>query len=181
MGKCRLATCAPLASVLILSLPAGAQVAAAAPDVCDSGLQSRSTRFVVKGAVVKDKKTGLIWQRCSVGQTWSPSKGCKGEAKEFEWKDLDQAAGKGWRVPTQGELVAIQEVSCAHCDVLERAQNLCTAAIDKGVFPNTPASMYWSTTVYPDKNPGMGFFGEGGGGGSAPADLGMYVRLVRDK
>ncbi|MBI3373929.1 MAG: ABC transporter substrate-binding protein [Betaproteobacteria bacterium] len=139
-------------------------------DSCDSGLASRSTRFVVKGGIAVDKKTGLIWQRCSVGQRWSPNKGCEGEAREFKWTELGRLATGGWRVPTQAELIGIQSTGCED------------AAIDKGVFPNTLATAYWSTTVYANREFfGFAFFGKVGGGGGGPADSGMHVRLVRDK
>ena len=55
---------------------------------------------------VKDKKTGLIWQRCSLGQTWSGTN-CTGTAGTYNWTNALQTAkniGNGWRVPNINEL-----------------------------------------------------------------------------
>ena len=54
-------------------------------------------------------KTGLTWQRCSLGQTWS-GYGCDGEPKAYTWDDAQQAAkavGDGWRVPAASELLGL--------------------------------------------------------------------------
>lgn len=61
----------------------------------------------------RDPATGLIWTRCSLGQTWNGS-GCDGQAKEFNWWDAHQAALKhsegghsDWRLPTAPELASL--------------------------------------------------------------------------
>jgi hypothetical protein len=36
------------------------------------------TRFILRGAEAVDTKTGLIWQRCSLGMTWDGKRGCVG-------------------------------------------------------------------------------------------------------
>ena len=54
----------------------------------------------------KDQKTGLTWQRCSLGQTWN-GYDCDGMPEKYTWDAAQQAAkavGKGWRVPTVSEL-----------------------------------------------------------------------------
>src|SRR5215469_3930229 len=37
------------------------------------------TRFVLRGGEALDSKTGLVWQRCSLGMTWDGERGCQGE------------------------------------------------------------------------------------------------------
>lgn len=137
--------------------------------VCDSGSASSSKRFTAKDGVVIDRKTGLTWQRCSVGQKWAGARSCEGMPKQFRWNEIVWEVRDGWRLPTQQELVGIQAKGCPG------------AAIDSAVFPNTPRSMFWSSTVYDDGNPGFAFFGGIGGGGSGPASEPMYLRLVRDR
>ncbi|MEC9262563.1 MAG: hypothetical protein VYD53_14550 [Pseudomonadota bacterium] len=52
--------------------------------------------------------TGLIWQRCAVGQTWSDeTETCSGDAEQLTWqqalvyaRDYDAELLEGWRIPT---------------------------------------------------------------------------------
>lgn len=62
----------------------------------------------------KDSTTGLIWDRCSLGQVWD-GKACIGEAKQYLWSDAVDAAKhhvKGgntdWRLPKIEELATIR-------------------------------------------------------------------------
>ncbi len=55
-----------------------------------------------------DTKTNLLWQRCSVGETWKGSN-CTGEPKEYTWDEAMQlsstlAGYSDWRLPTIDEL-----------------------------------------------------------------------------
>ena len=61
----------------------------------------------------KDPDTGLIWMRCSLGQTWNGN-GCDGQAKPYIWWDAIKTADKlnfaeqsDWRVPTTTELSSL--------------------------------------------------------------------------
>ena len=59
------------------------------------------TRFVLRGDEAIDTKTGLIWQRCSLGMTWDGKHGCAGEVMSVGLDEADtkaQALGN-WRVP----------------------------------------------------------------------------------
>lgn len=70
---------------------------------------SRKKDFVPQGnGTVLDKRTGLQWMRCSLGQRWTGST-CAGEPKKFNWEQAKAQrlafAGKNdWRLPTLFEL-----------------------------------------------------------------------------
>jgi hypothetical protein len=96
--------------------------------------------------VVLDVNTGLLWKRCSVGQTYSRG-GYHGAASKLDWADAQRAAeaiGDGWRLPTQAELAGL---------VLPYCSNPVT---DPAVFPNLPQTSYWS--VNPDRDADVLFF-----------------------
>ena len=87
---------------------------------------------------VTHKRTGLMWQRCAVGQTWTGST-CSGTASYYTY---DQAialtsrfAGHSdWRVPNANELVSIVKYDAYD------------PAINTTLFPNTPIDMFWSSS-----------------------------------
>ena len=130
--------------------------------------------FSNDGSEVTDTKTGLIWQRCSAGQTWAASSSnCTGTASLYTHEQaLTYAAkqsGRGWRLPS------IEELS----SILDSTRT--SPAIDIAAFPNTPSNYYW-TSSYDEYLPGFGkriYFGDGGGLGSGPRGDASYVRLVR--
>ena len=115
---------------------------------------------------VKDKETGLIWQRCSLGQTWSGT-ACTGTAATYNWTNALQTAknmGNGWRVPNIKELDSLIEQACY------------SPSINEVFFPNTQSGSYWSSSPFT----GVDFtFGSVGGSGFNGANL--YVRLVRSE
>ncbi len=92
--------------------------------------------------VVIDLWTGLMWQRCSLGQS-GPD--CAGNATGYTWDQALQQAEAinssgglagytDWRLPNIKELLSL----------LERA---CSPSINLGVFPNTAADIdYWSSS-----------------------------------
>lgn len=121
------------------------------------------TDFADNGdGTVTHTRTGLMWMRCSLGQTWDGS-ACSGTAGVYTWQQalraaVDLNAGGGyadhvdWRLPNKNELESIVEERCW------------SPAINAAVFPGTPAnSWYWSST--PDAgNAGYAwnvYFGEG--------------------
>ncbi len=118
--------------VIFLVQPASAQtcrdnIAATTPDA----------RFSVNGDEVTDTATGLIWQRCSLGQTGTACDG--GSAAGYTWQQALQTAenvrlstGNPWRLPNVKELRSIVEAKCY------------SPAINLQVFPNTKTSHYWS-------------------------------------
>lgn len=94
-------------------------------------------RFVASGAEVTDSQTGLVWARCSAGQSWSGSS-CSGAASTHTHEQalaLAQAA-TGWRLPNVKELTSITDKGCQ------------SPATDSAAFPNTPSAVYWSSSPF---------------------------------
>lgn len=70
--------------------------------------------IMADGQEVKDKKTGLIWQRCPVGMTFSNDI-CIGSPSSVTWEGaLAYAAsvGGGWRLPSNKELFSLMRIGC---------------------------------------------------------------------
>lgn len=64
---------------------------------------------------VRDTKTGLIWRRCALGQTWQKTKGCVGEVALMRCADVDENVrllGEKWRLPTIDELLTLVDARC---------------------------------------------------------------------
>ncbi|WP_299197834.1 DUF1566 domain-containing protein [uncultured Amphritea sp.] len=111
--------------------------------VCDKNIaeSTPSSRFVLKGGEAYDQQTQLTWKRCSVGTTWTSDAGCIGKVKLLgldKAKQLAQALGGGWRVPTIQELYSIVEQRCFN------------PTINTRVFPAVKnfgeGTPYWSDT-----------------------------------
>ena len=83
---------------------------------------------------VKDLETGLVWQRCVMGQQWD-GKGCAGDPVAQDWNTATKsAAGTGWRLPTQKELQSLSETSCADL------------ALNQTWFGSGPSGWVWTST-----------------------------------
>jgi hypothetical protein len=107
---------------------------------CNSAipLKAPDSRYSIlaDGAQVLDKQTGLIWQRCSLGQEWSGAT-CTGFGDRYTWQQALQAAhdlGNGWRLPNIKELQSLVEEACYSPPINER------------LFPGTIFSYYWTST-----------------------------------
>ena len=118
-----------------------------------------------------DSRTQLQWQRCSVGQHWENSS-CQGEALLLTHAQAQEQSTEGWRLPTLHELSGIAELRCSH------------PAINRGIFPNTPAGDFWTTTVFANSSElepkywqVQFIYGETNLGGAASK---AYVRLVKN-
>lgn len=176
-------------SSILLFLCAQLPLAAVFAD-CDAGAK-RSTptagfEFLAGGAVVRNAKTGLEWQRCPegmrfvAGKSGDPSQdSCSGAAGTFNQAAARQLlvtvnAGAGrdgktdWRLPTLDELSSIVEDACQ------------MPAINREVFPDTPVTWFW--VAAPKTLPSGGtVWGVGFGMGGYYVGNNNYgaVRLVR--
>lgn len=75
----------------------------------------KSTTLIAKEGEVVDKKSGLIWRRCSLGQEWQKGKGCVGEIELIKRKEAEnraRALGNGWRMPSIDELLTLVDERC---------------------------------------------------------------------
>ena len=132
-------------------------------------------RFIDNGdGTVSDKNTGLIWMRCSLGQTWDGAT-CSGAALEYTWQQALQASdgytysgSSAWRVPDIHQLRSIAEWSCVD------------PAINIAIFPQTPASLFWASS--PSRNYGINAWEVSflqGNDNFTNKNNGLYLRLVR--
>lgn len=122
----------------MVNLPAYAQTC---KDTIAASTPSQRFTVLGDGTEVKDNNTGLIWQRCSIGQVWKQDyQACIGEAKEFNWQQALVATsqiGNGYRLPNIKELYSIVEVQCSD------------PAINLRIFPNTnvdASDSHWSSS-----------------------------------
>lgn len=91
-------------------------------------------RFVdVGNGDVRDNQTGLVWQRCALGQRWT-GVSCSGRASVYMARSVTSLlSSQGYRVPTIQELQTLVEPNC-------------TPSINQWAFPNTQQGEYWSET-----------------------------------
>lgn len=93
------------------------------------------------GGSVTHSLTGLMWKQCSEGLSGA---GCAtGAATVMNWSGAlamatsdSTASYSDWRLPNQRELLSIVE-TCGYIP-----------AINQTLFPNTPASKFWSASSY---------------------------------
>ena len=92
-------------------------------------------RYITQGETLLDKKSGLTWARCSVGQTWNGA-GCDGRVSTFNFIEAQRQGKNGWRLPTLDELKSLV------------AESRVPPAINKVAFPSMdPMRLgYWTTT-----------------------------------
>jgi hypothetical protein len=99
-------------------------------------------RFAATGGEVLDRYSGLVWRRCSQGQTWSGTD-CTGTATTHTHEQAMIVAGQaigGWRLPNIRELSSLSDFGCYS------TSQVGLAAIDRTAFPRTPRAFTWSTT-----------------------------------
>ena len=107
---------------------------------CEDGKTSLTPdsryQFINHGQEVKDLKTGLIWQRCLMGESWDGQQ-CTGDALGFPSEEAKQYLGtqaKNWRVPTIAELTTLNG-GCWQ------------PAINPNIFPSNPERFYSDSTL----------------------------------
>lgn len=143
-----------------------------------------------EGEVIVDKKTGLQWQRCSVGQTWDQTMhACVGEAKSLEWtaaKEVERS-GSGWRLPTLNELKSL--VYCSNNNPIHIGMgngfNGCyneyqAPTIVNEAFPNTLPDRYWTSSTTREHFHAWSISFARGEMKPAYQMAGLNVRLVKD-
>ncbi|MGO2371620.1 MAG: DUF1566 domain-containing protein [Pseudoalteromonas prydzensis] len=123
---------------------------------------------------VTHNTTGLMWMRCSVGQTWQ-GESCTGGASVFTWQPAftqngtEYAGYSDWRLPNKNELASIVELRCYN------------PSINDAIFPNTSSSLFMSSSHYAGSGHHAWFVGFSSG----YVDVGFkyydygHVRLVR--
>lgn len=136
--------------------------------------------FEPRSAEVVDHATGLVWQRCSVGQQWDGAT-CVGTASLMTWEDalahavaLRPVDGQRWRLPNVKELDSLVSPTRT------------APAINRAAFPATALVGYWSST-YDSSDPYLAWrvsFDDGSVGTGFRANSWMpyeyAVRLVRN-
>lgn len=128
-----------LRSFVMAAVLAAFPLVACAGQTCGATLTRLNSRYtvLVDDSQVQDTLTGLIWLRCSLGQTWNGST-CVGTPKTYSWYDaVNQqvvVSSTVFRLPTYTELSSLVESAC---------QN---PAINAVVFPGTPVGLSWSST-----------------------------------
>ncbi len=155
-----------------------------AAQTCDTSVHPASTtsaRFKADAdGTVTDTRSKLMWMRCSAGQRWTGSR-CTGTPQSLTFPSAQSVADEinrsgsaffsDWRVPRMPELASIAERECSD------------PRINLELFPDTPASFYWTTTSRRASGPtdfvyALSFGAEG----FRYVDRGQanLVRLVRD-
>lgn len=159
--------------------------------------------FMPKG-MWQDPKTGLVWMRCSLGQTWN-GRTCNGSATRYGWdeavaevKVFNQQGFSGytdWRLPHIEELtsliycpngftgqITIPMKSSGYKTIKHNCQSADnrrpTNHIYNKIFPNNYYSAYWSATPY-ERNTLYIWFLDLGHGKVDYYFGGNQVRLVR--
>ncbi len=125
---------------------------------------------------VTHNSTGLMWMRCSLGQSWD-GETCTGNASTYSWQAaLVEAQNKSyagyndWRLPNKNELLSILEQRCE------------SPSINSTVFPSTPSNLFWSSSplvFYSNQVWFINFADADVSTGNDEAGTTVSVRLVR--
>jgi len=144
-GKSMLIKPLKLAILPLLFMPAFSTMA----QTCKTTITPTTDHFLDNNnGTVSDPKTGLIWKKCSEGQSYnSGTNSCDNAASTYNWaaalqqtQDVNAATSgenlgqTDWRVPNINELASIAELSCF------------SPAINLSIFPSTPSNGYWSSS-----------------------------------
>lgn len=168
--------------------------------------QPKSTLYYVRGVrgpfidnnmvddndgTITDRTTGLIWKKCSYGQTWDETeKNCTGTAELMNWKDaLAKAAeDNDWRLPNISELQSLVDDSASAPAIYEPFRQYLPPAFDSPDPDHTLTLPYWSSTtlVHEPTNAWLINFVDGSnnydgynGDQGVKTDSLFYIRLVR--
>ncbi len=138
---------------------------------CQMVLAAGPYTYNAAGDEVTDAATGLVWRRCSAGQTWaSATATCSNIASTMTHEAaLSYAVSQpGWRLPNVKELSSLVNADRG------------APSIDIAVFPNTSTSRYWTSTPYVGWTESAWYVDFNDGGADYILRVGAYyVRLVR--
>lgn len=163
------------------------------------GTSTYAERYIDNGnGTIKDTKTGLMWKKCSEGQTGN---NCAGKAGEYTWNQAMKQFSRvnftnydNWRIPTMHELksliycsngVSPEEAWNNACDgIKSRGGDHASPTIQQKYFPNT-SFFYWSSSInpnykdHPKANWMISFYNGSGSIGLRTDDYQNNIRLVR--
>ena len=129
----------PLVIASILLIAGNAQLQAQTCSVDYIQPTTPSAQFQrITATEVRDNKTGLIWQRCSLGQRGEQ---CQlGEPLLLDWISVQRRVesnikSPAWRLPTPQELRTLIEEQCSD------------PSINLEIFPNSPSDIYWASEI----------------------------------
>jgi len=123
-----------LAAVCASLFLSNTALAACIPNEPRTRPDSRDQAANANGSEVKDLDTGLVWQRCVMGQKWD-GQTCSGDPVAQDWNLATKTvAGTGWRLPTQKELEGLAEKSCFDL------------ALNQTWFGSGPSGWVWTAT-----------------------------------
>ena len=160
-----------------------------APQASGDPIASRYQPLEQDQSLIQDTHTGLVWQRCALGQRWNnAAQQCEESAERLNWQAaMDLATDYSFRLPSKDELKTL--LYCSSGDPYhigqENDDDLCfggsTPTIVQDAFPNTPSATFWTATPMPDnENQAYGVgFGYGGLSTSNPKTVSYHVRLIR--
>jgi hypothetical protein len=160
-------------AVLLLVVPISKSIAG-----CYGRTGARAqTRFVLRGGEAFDTRTGLVWQRCSLGMTWDGKHGCVGQMMPLGLDEANTKAqefGANWRVPSGPELEGIIDRSCGG------------PVVDVNVFPDIRKDEdgeadYWTTSPVGMANLYYFFDFMSGQADGHTRGFQLAVRLVRNE
>lgn len=124
--------------------------------------------------IVTHKPTGLMWQRCLMGQTWSGTT-CTGVSSAYSWDNAKTLTSTligqtDWRLPTQKELLSLVDFA-----------KTSAPAINTTIFPNDGGSNVWSSTAFVDDSTHAMYVALNNGASYHQARTNnLSVRLVRN-
>ena len=99
--------------------------------------------------LVTDRKTDLVWKRCSEGQNFKGNN-CSKSAKKYSYYNALKLEDSRWRLPTSDELMTL--VICKSTNFKQTPKgNGCpngvqTPVIEMSVFPNSANGEYWTSS-----------------------------------
>jgi hypothetical protein len=135
----------------------------------------QDSRYTDHGnGTITDTATGLMWKKCSEGLSGSDCS--TGSATTYTWQDAlalngSSFAGKSdWRLPNIKELSSLAALNCYN------------PSINKTMFPNTPATSFWSSSpsAYISSYAWRLYFNNGINFYNNNRDFSNRVRLVRN-